>query len=178
MRIKADFPDYRKQLGDAAEAVATFPKYAADATLSFSREAFRRQGWIDDRLERWAPRKNNRDKRAILVGKGSGALRRGLSVRHDADGWTISSDRKYAKIHNEGGTISVTVTKKMRKFFWAMHYKARTNKDKAFWRGMALTRKTVLKVNMPKRQFMGHSKLLERRLVFHMQRALGEALKG
>ena len=172
MRIKADFPDYRRTLGTAQELVRDFPRHAANATLRFSQEAFRRQGWIDERLERWAPRKHGKDKRGILIGKGSGALRRGLSVAHDRDGWTIASDRKYAKLHNEGGTVTVAVTKQMRKFFWAMHFKARTKTDKAYWRGLALTKKTSLTITMPKRQFMGKSALLERRLNLHMARAL------
>ncbi len=176
MRIRADFPDFRRDKEVAERVLLEFPKYAADATLRFSREAFRRGGWMDTRFERWAPRKRDKSKRGVLIGKGSGALRRGLAVSHQPRSWTISSDRPYAKIHNEGGKVSVTVTKKMRKFFWAMHYKARTKKDKAFWKGMALTKKKKLTYTMPKRQFMGRSQVLDRRLALHLDRALAKVL--
>jgi len=62
----------------------------------------------------------------------------------------------YAKLHNEGGEVSIPVTKDMRKFAWAMKYK--TGDDR--WKGLALSRKSVIRVNMPKRQFMGHSNTL------------------
>ncbi len=67
----------------------------------------------------------------------------------------------YAKIHNEGGEVSVPVTMDMRKFAWAMKYK--TGDDR--WKGLALTRKSVIWVYMPKRQFMGHSKMLNQIIV-------------
>ena len=35
----------------------------------------------------------------------------------------VASDLVYAPVHNWGGTVSPTVTKKMRKFAWAMYYK-------------------------------------------------------
>lgn len=58
-----------------------------------------------------------------------------------------------AKIHNEGGIIDVPVTPQMRKFAWAMNYKTKDDK----WKGLALTKKQTLRINMPKRQYMGHS---------------------
>jgi len=67
----------------------------------------------------------------------------------------------YAKIHNEGGEVSVPVTMDMRKFAWAMKYE--TGDDR--WKGLALTRKSVIRVNVPKRQFMGHSKMLNQIIV-------------
>jgi phage gpG-like protein len=35
----------------------------------------------------------------------------------------VSNDVEYAPVHNWGGTVSPAVTKKMRKFAWAMYYK-------------------------------------------------------
>lgn len=67
----------------------------------------------------------------------------------------------YAKIHNEGGEVGIPVTKDMRKFAWAMNYKTGDER----WKGLALTRKSVIRVNVPKRQFMGHSKILNQIIV-------------
>ena len=85
---------------------------------------------------------------------------------------TIQNTLVYAQIHNEGGEI--TVTKKMKSFFWSQYYKrglvggmygqakgkknqqkAETlNKEAEFWRAMAL-KKVGSKIKIPQRQFMG-----------------------
>lgn len=72
-----------------------------------------------------------------------------------------SSKVNYAKTHNEGANLKIPVTKDMRKFAWAMKYKTGDNK----WKGLALTRKNFLQVNIPKRQFMGHSNILNKVLI-------------
>lgn len=43
----------------------------------------------------------------------------------------ISNDVVYAPIHNWGGTVAVTVTDRMRRFAWAMFYKASGRARKA-----------------------------------------------
>lgn len=73
----------------------------------------------------------------------------------------------YAKLHNEGGAVDVPVTKKMRRFAWAMKYK--TGDDR--WEGLALTKRTSLRVNIPKRQFMGHSRQLDRQIISSVKTA-------
>ena len=77
---------------------------------------------------------------------------------------------KYAKMHLMGGTV--TVTPKMKSFFWAMYFQAQGNikttkrgkqskvksssqaaGDAGFWKAMAL-KKVGSKINIPKREFM------------------------
>lgn len=83
----------------------------------------------------------------------------------------------YAAIHNYGGTVSPTVTPKMRRFAWAKFYEE-TGKKKGMnkadrqsavknasseanmWRGLALTKKQKLTIHMPMRMFIGESKEL------------------
>lgn len=57
---------------------------------------------------------------------------------------TVYARAPYAPIHNWGGTTHPTVTPKMRKYAWAMHYKeAGEDKDKdTMWKRLALTKKT------------------------------------
>lgn len=75
-----------------------------------------------------------------------------------------ASEIPYAEVHQQGGRISVT--DKMRKFFWAKYYQhaasagrnrgkrsAPTNKEASFWKAMAL-KKVNTTINIPKRQFM------------------------
>lgn len=85
-----------------------------------------------------------------------------------------SDQVKYARAHNEGETITVPVTPKMRKFAWAKYYEeagkgVKTGKAgikyqstavgaKANpWKGLALTKKQSLTIKMPMRRFMGPS---------------------
>jgi hypothetical protein len=68
---------------------------------------------------------------------------------------TISINRIYAQVHNEGGTIVQNVTDKQRGFFWAKHYEAKKAQQAVQaerWKRMALSK--TLTLNMPMRQFM------------------------
>lgn len=121
----------------------------------------------------------NRDKRfkqdsgegrAILMM--SGRLRR--SFRMEASGLviTIHTDVPYAEIHNEGGEVkqSITVTAKMRRFFWAMF--ADTKDEK--WKFMALSKNATIErsFTMPKRQFVGENNTLDRNINFLLESEL------
>ena len=83
----------------------------------------------------------------------------------------------YAEIHNEGGDI--VVTKKMKKFFWAMFYKTsgrvsrrndgenrRTKRNKQlseeaeFWQNLAL-KKEGDTIKIPQRQYIGETALVK-----------------
>jgi len=119
--------------------------------------------------EKWPTTKINNSRGSLM--NRSGNLRRSIkySVR---DGMIVfSSSLPYASIHNEGGEI--TVTAQMKKYFWAMYYRAMggitTKKDggessskknikltgeAAKWRGMALM-KIGQKIKVEKRQMVG-----------------------
>jgi len=98
----------------------------------------------------------------------------------------VYSNKPYAEIHNEGGTI--LITPRMRRFFWAMYHKemerigltksgaARKDKRNAsisekamIWKSLALTSKKSFVI--PKRPFIYHSKDLNDkidRLIDHL----------
>lgn len=69
--------------------------------------------------QKWARRKFNDDKsRGLLVRTGN--LRRSITGRITSrDSVVIETTEPYARIHNEGGTI--TVTRKMKKYFWYLY---------------------------------------------------------
>jgi phage gpG-like protein len=94
---------------DAAKALSSFIDEAAVEGVNFFKGNFDRQSFLNEKLEWWVGRKNDKTPgRKILIGPGSGRLKR--SVRKVIIGMTIKwvSDVPYAKIHNEGGTISAT----------------------------------------------------------------------
>lgn len=74
---------------------------------------FNRQAFFN---EKWARRKYNDDEtRGLLVQ--SGTLRRSIIAKiTDRDSVLFQTTVPYARIHNEGGTI--TVTSRMKKYFW------------------------------------------------------------
>lgn len=91
----------------------------------------------------------------------------------------ITNPVPYARIHNEGGkfTTHPTVTPKMRKMAWARVYAiAGARKGKKLpkelpaeaqkWKALALTKKNKLsiRVNMPRRQFIGNSAELKQQI--------------
>jgi phage gpG-like protein len=101
----------------------------------------------------------------------TGALRRGLSSKIVGDTIEYTNSQKYAALHNDGGTI--TVTMKMKKYFWAKYYEAggkvttrqdgaprggarnqRYTEEAAQWKSLALM-KVGKKMTIKKRQFVG-----------------------
>ena len=128
---------------------------------------FERQAYFS---RSWARRRSPlRPGGATLID--SGTLRKSISIRSDESSVTFSTDKEYAAIHNQGGEI--TVTAKMKRFFWAKYYAAAGSfgrkkdgslrRDKRtlqltseadFWRALALM-KVGKKIRIPQRQFLG-----------------------
>ena len=116
-----------------------------------SKENFRRQGFAG---VPWAQRKKNSDPgRAILIGKGSGHLKNSIHiVSYFADSVRIGTGNlPYAKAHNEGFREEVFVRSRIGTFHPG-HY---------------------MKMNIPKRQYMGMTPQLasDIRRIIHTQLA-------
>ena len=122
--------------------------------------------------EPWAVTKMGNNRGSLMMR--SGDLRKSIGASIDYSGGTIhfTSSLPYASIHNQGGVIIVTA--KMKKYFWAMYYKAsgavstkangaasnsKRNKmlsgEAEFWKAMAL-KKVGDKLTITKRQFIGN----------------------
>lgn len=116
--------------------------------------------------KRWEPRKQ--DGKGTLMMQ-TGKLRRSIKAKVQNQSVVFTSSEPYAAIHNEGGTI--TVTKKMKRFFWAKFYECaghikykksggiskasmRLSKEAEMWHGLALM-KVGSKITIPQRQFLG-----------------------
>jgi phage gpG-like protein len=125
---------------------------------NFERKAFFNQTWKDTKFP---------NKRGSLMMR-TGKLRRSLRARVSGNAISFTSSMPYAAIHNEGGTI--TVTAKMKKYFWAMYYNTigqvkthgRASKrntaltaEAAFYKAMAL-KPIGSKIKIEQRQFIGH----------------------
>lgn len=108
----------------------------------FHKENFAKRGFTNKGFQKWASRANNIDpSRALLVGKGSGHLKR-KATHGKNKGKSIDYVLPiYGRVHNEG---------------------LRAGRGKGF--------------KMPKRQFIGHSKVLEKRIRDKAIRLLNERL--
>lgn len=86
--------------------------------INFVMGNFEKQGFLDSSLQPWQERSIDDDPGRAILTK-SGALRDSVKlISSSTKRVVVGSDSKYAKIHNEGGTIHIPITKKMRKYFW------------------------------------------------------------
>ena len=110
----------------------------------------------------------------------------------------VYNEVAYASIHNWGGTVSVTVTDRMRRFAWAKFYEASGKSRKAatggkkgrkratgkqaespqasFWKHLALTRKKKLDIRIPQRQFLGESEELTAKINERLEKEIRNIL--
>lgn len=144
---------------------------------------FRKGGFVNRGLQRW-PATRRQQSGVASASASYGPLLSGRnnlfsSIKYVPGDYrvTVSNDLPYAAIHNQGGTVSPTVTPRMRRFAWYMYYKTSGKNVKGykekkkgaaqsaspqaeFWRNLALTRKQQLAVKIPRRQFIGESEEL------------------
>ncbi len=155
-RIAKEFGNYHRSLPTKVGAWA----------VEFYKESFRRQGYINKNFERWNARKRGdkkRSGRAILTD--TGTLRRSIRVVYKGrDYVVIGSNMPYAKIHNEGGTIHMPTRKRKIRFERSKGRFRFAKKASKNVIAEAMTASKAYTVDMPKRQFMGESQFLERRI--------------
>ena len=145
------------------QAKSSLPKVLANDTKKFFLASWQKQGWDDNGIAKWAPRKKNKNKRAagraILVK--SGALRRAVngSLRSATfNSIKFSVDLPYAQIHNEGGAIN-----KGSRRMASLNFKIGKDGKSRFakYKNSNFQKRNIYigahSVNMPKRQFMGDS---------------------
>ena len=150
-------PDFRRL---AREALQNLPKRIGEEARAFFVQSFVKQGFTDASFISWVKRKDVLPHKILNQ---SLVLKNSIRISQaDFEKVVISAGEglNYAAIHNEGGTITVKVTDKMRKYFWAMYKK--TNEERFKW--MALTKKEQFNIHIPKRQFIGESYTLDKKL--------------
>lgn len=151
---------------------------ARDAVNHF-RKSFENEGFTDETLSKWEKRKNysRRGKRnggirsvlkyrKILYLKGN--LKRSVRISSfSSSKQVISSNLPYSEIHNEGGVIpertQVINFKKTGSGFGSVQFhRKRTRRMKDDESNYFAQKANIGKVIMPKRQYIGNSRKLER----------------
>lgn len=118
--------------------------------VNFSKERFIRKNWVGRSPEAW--KKTDKKKGSTLVA--TGQLKRSIRVKRiSGNKIIIATDIPYAQIHNEGGTITTVANVKSHS---RVSMKGKKTIVKAHKRKMNTT--------IPKRQFIGPSAILERRI--------------
>lgn len=149
------------------------PRELGTVAVNYFKDSFRRQGWRDKSLERWKPRKPGAKRntgRAILVDKGH--LRNSIILsKADAKSAVISAPVPYAAAHNEGfsGTVRVRAhTRQMsRKVSVTMSgIKSRKVRSRSMQvaDGIVHVKAHSRSMNLPKRQFLGDSDVMFRKM--------------
>ena len=137
---------------------------------NFERKAFVDKPWENNKIP------NHRGSVMMRTGK----LRRSVRSKQTNNEITWSSSLPYASLQNEGG--EVIVTEKMKRFFWAMFYKANgavsvtkkgdaRNNDRnkkltaeaATWKALAF-QKVGAKMKIKQRQFIGDHPQVRQRI--------------
>ena len=118
---------------------------------------FERKAFFD---EKWQHTKLHNRIGSLMIRRGN--LRNSINAEVQGDKIVFSSSLPYASIHNEGGEL--TITTKMKKYFWAKHIEAKNTKniiEAEQFKAMAL-KPIGSKIIIPKRQFIGnHPKVKE-----------------
>lgn len=164
---KIDKPAFLKKMTNEAGIIA----------VNFSKERFRAKNWIDRSRESWQGRK--RKGRGSLLSQ-SGRLKR--SIRKLAEGnyyVFIGTDVPYAQIHNEGGTINKTVSVRSHTRRISSRKRKTTRGNGKPVKATARVRSHTRRMNLRivKRQFMGESAVLTRRVERHMHKRVINELK-
>lgn len=160
---RLEFPDIEALGYDIEQYMKDLPTFAAETAVNFFKDRFVQKGWMDTVFEKWKP--NQAGTTTLLK---SGNLRDSFDYNTGQDWVEVTNFALYSSIHNEGGILTVRITKKSRSLFWYMFKKTEDPK----WKYMAMTKKEFFQIKIDKRQFMGHSNHLMRRLELHHNKAL------
>jgi phage gpG-like protein len=160
------------------------PKLVSNDVVNFTKDNFRRQGFLGEALERWPARKKKtkwgntprNSGRAILVD--SGKLRRANRITQaDWQAIVIANAMPYAKAHNNGLRVEVTQNVKAHKRKLGKGiYSVKTKKERKSIINVTAHKRKV-KMNLPKRQFIGDSPYLRRNIQRTIAIQIQKALK-
>lgn len=148
---------------------------ARDSVLHFQK-SFANEGFTDETLTRWQKRKKysrrggenggvrsvNKYRKILTL---TGKLRRSIKITSfSMNSQTIESNIPYSAIHNEGGVINKEFNRKIMSFSSNGKFaktKTRKQRSEVSHQQQVTIREHYIRI--PKRQYMGNSRILERR---------------
>ncbi len=180
--------DFTRRLDRLEQVYRRLPRLVGTMAVAFSKERFRAQNWVDTHTTPWPKRREGRKRRIRAILVKTGALKRSVRVtRTGADYVAIGSDIPYAQAHNEGfrGRVQQQVRSHKRRLTKFGVVRGRTLKKRSnIEYGRVQTGTTivsehqrVINQNLPQRQFLGESAVLERQLQRQITAEIMRALK-
>lgn len=153
-----------------AEVKKQLPRVFGTVAVNFFKDSFRRQGWSDKRLVKWTALKKPSKGRAILIRRGH--LRNSIHVNTaNFNRIEIGSNLPYAAAHNNGvesETVSVRAHTRRQYANEQTKYTTKSGKERSRTDKVETSRTTVRshtrEMNLPQRQFMGDSEMMNRKL--------------
>ncbi len=139
-KIKLDIKKYGDLFND-------FSLIAGEEAVKLFQENFTKQGWQGETFQPWQRKKVDNDW-GILLSDNQNSLQKSIHIASKTDRQVIiatADNKPYARIHNEGGMIYVRPHKRTSK-----NGKRHNVKGHAY--------------KMPKRQFMGNTPELQKRI--------------
>lgn len=164
-------PDFEAMAAQLLNNLA--PEIAKEAQ-AFFKGSFDKEGFTDYGFIAW-PKRKDAETHKILTK--SQTLRNSVVIKSQTPQRIeimAGEGLPYAEIHNKGGTINVTLTPKARKFFWYMYKKTEDEK----WKRMAITKKQMLNIRIPQRQYIGESQELNKLIDRIIRERLKEAQRS
>ena len=159
-------PNFKSASLAVVKLLEQFPIRAGNIAKNHFLDSFKTESWEGDKWESRKPNpfETNKKRRALLVG--SATLKRSIQRVESGLGFVkVATNVPYAEIHNEGGTITQTPTFKQRMFFShasdAFYARKNMQEGRKF---AAMSRATKIVIKIPKRQYMGHSDTLNRKI--------------
>jgi phage gpG-like protein len=180
---KVNTTDFVRKLDSLTNAYKNIPTEVATIAVNFSKDRFRDQAWLDETKENWKPRKRPRigktgkpsNNQTLLVK--TGRLKRSIrKISATEDKVVIGTDVPYAQIHNEGGTI--TGTAKVKTHAVKSHTRTRKGRKETVKAHIVKAHSRKMNVKIPKRQFIGNSYTLQKRILLHITARFTRALKS
>jgi phage gpG-like protein len=156
VRISKNLP----QIAALRQILNNAPRAVGQIAVNHYKDNFRKQGFDDNGVQPWKPRKNDKDTgRGILIGKQSGKLRDSIQVVNTSPRKVIlGANVPYARVHNQGNVYNIRAHHRANKHTgWASN---RTSKLVVL-KGRSQVKAHTMR--MPRRQFMGASASLYRK---------------
>lgn len=159
-----DFETLRRKIAAASERMRlNGTRIIAETATEYYKQRFTDKEWNGTP---WPEAKNPPSRGSLMVRSGTlvSTIRPARVTPTEATIRAGSPRVPYARIHNEGGTVTQKPTPKQRRFLWAQAYAAGTDGEPApRWKYAAISKE--LTIPIPQRRFIGKSVELNRRIV-------------
>lgn len=199
MTVKEFSKQFKEREAQVADLFArVLPVKLGNMAKEHFKDNFRKGGFVDNSLEVWPKAKrqtgNSADSSYGPLLSGRNRLSSSIDFRPITAGFVVFTPVAYARIHNEGGETNPKVTPKMRRYAWAKYYEATgitktMDKDQKkslansageqalMWQRIALTKKTTLKILIPKRKFLAPSNELHKAMNVKIEEEIKKIMK-